>query len=126
LPDRLEGVWAPEELRRAVWNLLSNALKYGQAETEVTVEARPVGEGVEVSFHNEGPAIPAEEQLRIFEPFGRARGAAAVATGWGLGLTLARGCAEAHGGDLVLTSTPELGTTFTLRLPRSAAPRQRP
>jgi len=121
LPDRLEGVWAAEELRRAVWNLLSNALKYGPAETEVTVQARPVGDGVEIAFHNEGPAIPAEEQLRIFEPFGRARGAAAAASGWGLGLTLVRGCAEAHGGDLVLTSTPELGTTFTLRLPRRPA-----
>jgi signal transduction histidine kinase len=124
LPDRLEGVWAPEELRRAVWNLVTNALKYGPAGTSVAVEARPAGDGVQIAVHNEGPAIPAEEQVRIFEPFGRARGAATVAAGWGLGLTLVRGCAEAHGGELVLMSTPERGTTFTLRLPRDARPYQ--
>lgn len=124
LPDRLEGVWAPDELRRAVWNLVTNALKYGPAGTSIAVEARPAGDGVQIAVHNEGPAIPTEEQARIFEPFGRGRGAATVGAGWGLGLTLVRGCAEAHGGELVLTSTPERGTTFTLRLPRDARPYQ--
>jgi signal transduction histidine kinase len=79
---------------------------------------------VRIAVHNEGPAIPPEEQARIFEPFGRGRGAAAVATGWGLGLTLVRGCAEAHGGALAVTSSPERGTRFTLRLPRDARPHQ--
>lgn len=124
LPGRLEGCWAPEELRRAVWNLVTNALKYARAGTPVTVEAGPAGDGVRIAVHDEGPAIPPEEQARIFEPFGRARSAATVATGWGLGLTLVRGCAEAHGGHLALTSTAEQGTTFTLRLPRDARPYQ--
>ncbi|HET7825797.1 MAG TPA: HAMP domain-containing sensor histidine kinase [Anaeromyxobacter sp.] len=120
LPDRLEGAWAPDELRRAVWNLVTNGLKYGRGGAPVTVEAGPSGDRVRISVHNEGPPIPPEEQVRIFEPFGRGRGAATVAAGWGLGLTLVRGCAEAHGGELVLTSTPERGTTFTLWLPRDA------
>jgi signal transduction histidine kinase len=124
LPERLEGVWAPEELRRAVWNLVTNAIKYGRDGTPIAVEAGPAGDDVQIAVHNEGPAIPPEEQARIFEPFGRARGAAAVADGWGLGLTLVRGCAEAHGGALALTSTPEQGTTFFLRLPRDARPYQ--
>lgn len=124
LPERLEGVWAPEEVRRAVWNLVTNALKYGPAGTAVAVDACSDGDAVQLAVHNEGPPIPPEEQSRIFEPFGRARGAAAVAGGWGLGLTLVRGCAEAHGGQLVLTSMPERGTTFTLRLPRDARPYQ--
>lgn len=122
LPDRLEGVWAPEELRRAVWNLVTNALKYGRAGTPVAVEASRSGDGVRIAVHNEGPPIPPEEQARIFEPFGRGRGAETVASGWGLGLTLVRGCAEAHGGSLALESTPERGTTFTLRLPHDARP----
>jgi signal transduction histidine kinase len=124
LPERLEGVWAPEELRRAVWNLVTNALKYAPPGTPVAVEAGPAEDGVRVAVHNEGPAIPPEEQARIFEPFGRGRGAAAVASGWGLGLTLVRGCAEAHGGELALASGPQRGTTFTLRLPRDARPHQ--
>ena len=71
-----------------------------------------------------GAPIPPDEQVEIFDPFGRARGAETRARGWGLGLTLVRGCAEAHGGRLELSSTPEAGTTFTLRLPLDARPFQ--
>jgi signal transduction histidine kinase len=123
-PDRLEGVWAPDQLTRALWNLVTNALKYGAAGGEVDVEAVRGPDGAAISVHNEGPPIPADEQARLFEPFGRARGAEARARGWGLGLTLVRGCAEAHGGTIELSSTPEAGTTFTLRLPLDARPFQ--
>jgi signal transduction histidine kinase len=126
VPDRLEGVWAPDQLRRAQWNLVTNALKYGAEDAPVAVDVGRSQDGVRVSVHNEGPPIPPDEQLQIFDPFGRARGAEARARGWGLGLTLVRGCAEAHGGRLELSSTAEAGTTFTLWLPLDARPFQTP
>jgi signal transduction histidine kinase len=124
MPDRLEGVWAPDQLRRALWNLVLNALKYGAADAPVDVEVGRASDGVRVSVHNEGSPIPPDERLQIFDPFSRARGAEARAKGWGLGLTLVRGCAEAHGGRLELSSTHETGTTFTLWLPLDARPFQ--
>ena len=120
LPDRLEGTWDPHQLHRALWNLVSNALKYGAADAPVELRGDRSPTEVAVSVHNGGPAIPVEDQARIFEPFGRVRGDEARARGWGLGLTLVRGCAEAHGGAVELTSTPAGGTTFTLRLPFDA------
>jgi signal transduction histidine kinase len=123
-PDRLEGVWAPDQLIRALWNLVVNALKYGAAGGPVDVRVRGAAEGVEVSVHNDGPEIPPDERARLFEPFSRAAGAEARARGWGLGLTLVRGCAEAHGGTLELTSAASSGTTFTMHLPLDARPFQ--
>jgi signal transduction histidine kinase len=122
-PDRLEGIWSPDELRRSLWNLVTNALKYGAPAAPVTIEIRRVDESAMVSVHNEGEPIPAEEQPRLFEPFGRARKAeAGRVRGWGLGLTLVRGCVEAHGGRLELSSTAEGGTTFAMWLPLDARP----
>jgi signal transduction histidine kinase len=119
-PDRLEGVWDADQLRRAIWNLVTNALKYGPSGAPVHVVLERSPDGVAAAVHNPGPPIPPEEQSRIFEPFGRAPRAEARARGWGLGLTLVRGCAAAHGGTLELASTAERGTTFTLRLPLDA------
>ena len=123
-PDRLEGVWAPGQLRRALWNLVTNALKHGAADGPVELRLGGSSDEVVVSVKNAGPPIAAEELSRIFEPFGRAHGAETRARGWGLGLTLVRGCAEAHGGTLELSSTAEAGTTFTMRLPVDARPLQ--
>jgi signal transduction histidine kinase len=119
-PARLEGVWAPDQLRRAVWNLVTNALKYGSAETRVDVALRSEGDAAVVEVHNQGPPIEPEEQRRIFEPFGRGRGLEPNVRGWGLGLALVRGCAEAHGGTIEVTSTAGEGTTFAMRLPLDA------
>ncbi|HSD19674.1 MAG TPA: ATP-binding protein [Anaeromyxobacter sp.] len=123
-PDRLEGVWAPDQLTRALWNLITNALKHGAPGGQVDVGVGRAPDGVVLSVHNAGPEIPLDEQARLFEPFSRSRGAEARARGWGLGLTLVRGCAEAHGGAIELSSSAAEGTTFTLRLPLDARPFQ--
>ncbi len=117
--DRVVGVWAQDELRRSLWNLAVNAVKYGAVGKPITVHVATHGDQASLSVHNEGVPIPAEEQERLFDAFVRAR-ANDGASGWGLGLALVRGVAEAHGGHVTLKSDPETGTTFTLELPLDA------
>lgn len=116
--ENVHGIWDPALLRRAIWNLASNALKYGAAEAPVLVTVTGTKDGAELVVHNEGAPISREDQAKIFDPFSRAGEHAA--TGWGLGLTVVRGCAEAHGGSVRVDSAPDRGTTFTLRLPADA------
>ncbi|WP_437756912.1 PAS domain-containing sensor histidine kinase [Sorangium sp. So ce1389] len=124
---RVEGIWSAGELRRAVWNLASNALKYGATGAPVVITVEKTSEHAVVSVHNEGPPIPAEDQARLFAPFVRTRAPMAGGQrGWGLGLMFVRGCAEAHGGRVTLVSEAERGTTFTLELPLDSRPHQRP
>lgn len=120
--EETRGLWDAAALRRAIWNLVSNALKYGAKDAPVTVAVAKRPDGAKVSVHNEGVPIPADAQATLFEPFTRAAGPRE--RGWGLGLTLVRGAAEAHGGSVHVDSAPAHGTTFTLRLPADARPAQ--
>lgn len=121
--EGVRGIWGASELRRALWNLISNALKYGAKDAPITVAVAKQRDGVEVSVHNEGAPIPPEAQATLFDPFTRAAGEHG-AHGWGLGLMLVRACAEAHGGSVHVDSAPGRGTTFTMRLPADARPAQ--
>ncbi|MFT3776038.1 MAG: HAMP domain-containing sensor histidine kinase [Minicystis sp.] len=120
--EGVRGVWDGAVLRRAIWNLVSNALKYGAKDAPVDVRASLRSDGVEVTVHNEGAPIPEDKQATLFEPFTRAAGTGA---GWGLGLTLVRGAAESHGGSIHVDSAAGRGTTFTMRLPHTAEPTSR-
>ena len=110
----LRGVWSADELRRALWNLVSNALKHGAPDQPVVVRAERTREGARLSVHNSGNPIPVEHRARIFEECQR--------LGGGLGLTLVRACAEAHGGKVTLSSSAQEGTTFAIELPGDARP----
>jgi signal transduction histidine kinase len=123
--EPLRGMWSAEELRRALWNLVTNALKYGAPDRPVTVAIEQTDEGVRLAVHNHGSYIEPEVRARLFDPFVRTgasdrRGA----RGWGLGLTLVRGCAEAHGGRVEVESNERTGTTFAIHLPMDARPFQ--
>ncbi len=109
-----------EKIARAISNLLSNAIKYGDSGCPITVKVEEIGQSVRISVHNEGRAIPPEEQSSIFEPFFRSQQVRfGKQKGWGLGLTLVRGIIEAHGGEVKLASNPDMGTTFSLILPKN-------
>ncbi|NKJ43292.1 ATP-binding protein [Novosphingobium sp. SG720] len=114
----LRATW----LRRAMRNLVSNALRYGQR-ARVSL-AREGAEAV-LRIEDDGPGIPEGDILRMMEPFTRLEASRNTATGGtGLGLTLARAIADQHGGSLVLANRWEAGhitgLTATLRLPLAA------
>jgi two-component system, OmpR family, heavy metal sensor histidine kinase CusS len=104
-------------LRRAVSNLLSNALRHTPRGGTVSIEIEDLGKEATLAVRNPGEAIPAEELPRIFERFHRVgadrrrRG-----EGAGLGLAITRSIAEAHGGRVNVASRTE-ETTFTIHLP---------
>jgi signal transduction histidine kinase len=110
-------MWCARELRRALWNLLMNAVRHGAPARPVVVSVAREGERVRITVENEGPAIAREALERIFDPYQRRSG-----DGWGLGLTLVRACAEAHGGTVTVESGEGVATVFTLRLPIDARP----
>jgi signal transduction histidine kinase len=114
--DGVLGSWDRDELHRAFWNLITNAVRYGDSSAPVIARVYVDGAFAYMTVHNEGPPIPPEDLPNLFKPFSRAR-TAGVLSGWGLGLTLVRACAEGHGGDVKVESTPGSGTTFILRLP---------
>ena len=114
----LVGIWSAEHLRRALWNLASNAIKYGTVGKAIDLVVEKDTICARLSVHNHGNPISPEDQATLFERFVRTKAAkAGNKRGWGLGLTLVRGCAEAHGGRVLVKSDDLVGTTFTLELP---------
>ena len=100
-------------------NLVGNAIQHGEG-TPVTVRVLEEGDGVTLAVHNGGKPIPSEVVPFIFEPL--ARGPSESATGGiSLGLFIARAIVSAHGGEIEVSSSSEIGTTFTARLPKGNA-----
>jgi len=123
--DGGRGIWDAEELRRALWNLVINAVKYGAPDKPITITVKGSLSEAQMSVHNYGSLIAPEDQSNIFDSFTRTQGAQANGKiGWGLGLTLVRGCAEAHGGKVTIESSADSGTTFTIHLPPDSRPYQ--
>ena len=113
----------PDRVHQVLDNLISNAVKYGRPGAEIRIEWLNRGEQLEVVVTNQGAGIPAEELPQLFSRFGRTRGARAHRTpGIGLGLYIARGLVEAHGGRIWAESVPGQSTSFHLTLPM--APRR--
>jgi signal transduction histidine kinase len=119
----VRGIWNGDQLRRAIWNLCENAVKFGLEEAAVEIEVNPMAEGAELKVRNQGPPIPPDELQRMFAPFSAQRSTLQRhPRGWGIGLTLIWGCAEAHGGRVTVVSDAESGTTFRLLLPYDGRP----
>ena len=105
-----------ERLRQIFGNLIENAVKYSPAGEPVHVRVKQSNGNVLVSVHDHGPGIRSDDQVVIFEKFGRVVGPASK-PGTGLGLYIARSIAETHGGTIAVSSAPGLGATFTVKLP---------
>jgi signal transduction histidine kinase len=113
------GYWDQLRIVQVVTNLLTNAIKYGRG-GPIRVFGAATGHEVELNVRDHGIGIEARDADRIFEKFERA--VPANYGGLGLGLYITRQLIEAHGGTIRLASTPGEGSTFTVVLPRSAAP----
>ena len=126
---RIEGKSAapypgkPQALKRCLANLLDNAVNYGKSARIIVDDDES---RLEIKIQDEGPGLPEAELERVFEPFYRTEHSRSRETGGtGLGLTIARSVAEAHGGRLVLFNRPEGGLEVRLTLSRlGAAPRE--
>jgi signal transduction histidine kinase len=106
----------PGALRRAISNLLDNAVKYGKA-ARAQILASPAA--VRIIVDDEGPGIPEADLRRVFEPFYRLEQSRSRETGGtGLGLAIALSVAQAHGGQILLVNRPEGGLRAILSLPR--------
>jgi signal transduction histidine kinase len=107
-----------DALAQVLLNLLSNAEKYSEAGKEIMVKLEPNPASVQVQVLDRGPGVPHGSEEKIFEKFYRAHDALSSGIqGSGLGLTLARQIARAHGGDILYEPRPGGGSCFTLRLP---------
>jgi two-component system phosphate regulon sensor histidine kinase PhoR len=111
-----------------ILNLVDNAVKYAAEGKALDVKvARAAGErgapGVAIAFHDQGPGIPVDERERIFERFYRGRAVRGrPVRGSGIGLSLVKAIAEAHGGTVTVESTQGQGSTFTVWLPEASQP----
>jgi len=114
-------------MEQAFSNLLANALRHGSPTgssrgARVTIVAAREGEDLVVSFTDDGPGIPFQDQEHLFERFYRVGGDRARQTGGtGLGLSIVKHVIQAHGGRVGLRSRPGEGSTFTVHLPLKAA-----
>jgi signal transduction histidine kinase len=127
LPDTV--LWDADRMKEVVGNLLSNAFKFTPAGGRVGLGAEPSNGQILLEVSDSGAGIPASQLSHVFKKFYQAdnQGAAAI-KGTGLGLAIAREIVEAHGGDIMVESTPGVGTVFTILIPveaTSPAPGQR-
>jgi signal transduction histidine kinase len=108
----------PLALKRAIGNLLNNALHYGR---QVELAVREHAGNIEIEVRDHGPGVPDEALPGLFEPYVRLEhGRNQNNSGMGLGLGIARGIVQAHGGELLLANAPGGGFCATIVLPGGA------
>ena len=111
-----------ELMEYAIYNLLTNAVKYSPAETEVRVESVRDGDHVRVAVRDQGIGMDAKELKNIFTKFYRTRKAEASGeVGTGIGLSIVEQIVSHHGGRMEVASAPGKGSTFAIIVPAAVA-----
>lgn len=113
-------VWGDDiSLKEVLVILVDNAIKYSGAHTTVTISGRQQGKLAFIMVQDQGQGIKASDTVHIFDRFYRADSSRSRdrSEGYGLGLSIAKKIAEAHGGNIEVKSTPGEGSTFTVKLP---------
>ncbi len=117
-----EGKWDRARIGQVLSNLIGNAIQYSLPNSIVRISIAGVGEDVLITIHNLGGFITAEKIGTIFDSLTRGTNdgkESQQTTNLGLGLFIAKKIITAHGGKILVVSDPELGTTFTVSLPKS-------
>jgi signal transduction histidine kinase len=122
IQDNLPPVYiAPDKIQRVLYNLMDNAIRHSPEAGNITVSAAQKDNEVQVIVHNTGEAIAPQHLPHVFEKFYRGEEARQKAAdghrGAGLGLAIARGFVEAHGGRIWVESAVGKGTAFQFTLP---------
>jgi len=106
------------QLTRLLTNLLDNALRYTPEQGEIVILTEQTGDRIQIQVKDDGIGMTAEQQAQVFERFWQADQARTYQNkGAGLGLAIALAIAQSHGGSLSVTSQPNQGACFTLKLP---------
>jgi signal transduction histidine kinase len=118
--DDMVALADPEKVRPILLNLLSNAIKFTEPRGRITVRCTTEASLVRLHFADTGVGISGDKIDRIFESFVQLRpGRTRTHDGPGLALAISRDLARAMHGEIGVESTPGVGSTFTLTLPRS-------
>jgi signal transduction histidine kinase len=116
LEDHVPPVYADRDrVMQVLSNLIGNSMKFTPPGGMISLRAEPKGEFVLFTVADNGPGIPKEHQAEIFNPYWQAKRAERL--GAGLGLPIAKGIVEAHGGSIWVESEPGKGTKFRFTLP---------
>jgi signal transduction histidine kinase len=119
-PDQVYGDWDRERLAQLVANLISNAIKYSPDGGDVRITVHRLESRVTMRISDRGPGIALLQQERLFQPYSRLAQTSAI-QGLGVGLYVARGIVEAHGGKIWVESQVGAGSTFSFTLPLKAS-----
>ena len=119
----LDGKWDCARMTQVLTNLIRNALEHGSERSIVAVHVQGDDKEVTIAVHNRGPAIPAEQLNGLFNPMKSQEATGSLTSSGsgnlGLGLYIAERIVNAHHGRIDVASSEDLGTTFTIHLPRT-------
>jgi signal transduction histidine kinase len=114
-PEHITYHCAPISIRRALSNIINNAVQYG---TQASVELNQDAQRITINVVDNGPGIPEDEREQVFAPFFRLEKSRNRETGGtGLGLSVARTVVRQHGGDIELTDWKDGGLLVSISLP---------
>ena len=120
ISDQLPPLFVDGDLiGQALKQLFDNADRYSPPGSPIAVSARLAPDSVVVSVADSGPGVKADEQSRIFDKFYRGIHSSRFPGGTGMGLSIAKGIIEAHGGKITVSARPEGGSVFSVQLPLS-------
>jgi signal transduction histidine kinase len=106
----------PTAVDQVLWNLLTNAVKYGGGGPRIDLTLETVDGWVSVAVHDRGPGIPEAEIEQVFQPYVRSDAQASAVGGLGLGLSVCRTLMESQGGEMFALPRAGGGMTFGFRL----------
>lgn len=123
LNGHIEPVMAdPHKIQRVLYNLVQNAIRHTPADGTISVEAQDVGEEVQIDVVDSGQGIVQADVDKVFDRFYRGeKSRSREFGGAGLGLAIAKGIVEAHGGRIWVESQPGVGSRFSFSLPKASA-----